>query len=138
MTEFELKFEIPPANLQRVEAALKKGKVFKHLQATYFDTREGTLAVHGLVLRIRKEGRRWVQTAKGLTSTLLERLEHIVALPQQSGGAQPGVDLARHAGTPVGEAVFQAMKLQSGKDLFPLIPLYKTDIRRVARLVEHG
>ena len=138
MTEFELKFEIPPANLQRVEAAQKKGTRSKHLQATYFDTQEGTLAAHGLAVRIRKEGRRWVQTAKGPTSTLLERLEHSVTLAQQSGGAQPGVDLARHAGTPVGKAISQALKLQSGKDFFPLIPLYKTDIQRVARLVEHG
>ena len=139
MTEFELKFEIPAANLERVAAALKDGKISRQrLQARYFDTVDGTLAAHGLVVRMRKEGRRWVQTAKGPSGTLLERLEHNVTLAQQTAGTEPGVDLARHAGTPVGNAIACALNLKASEDFSSLTPLYDTDVHRVTRLVEHG
>lgn len=136
MTEFELKFEIPPANLQRIAAALKDGKVSRQrLQARYFDTQDGTLARNGLVVRVRKEGRRWVQTAKGPTSALLERLEHNVSLAQHPKGVDPAVDLARHAGTPVGKAIAKALNLKVGEAYPDLAPLYETDVQRITRLV---
>ncbi len=137
MMEFELKLEIPSDRLQRVEAAVREGKaVRQRLQARYFDTEDGTLARHGLVLRVRKEGRRWLQTAKGPTSNPLERLEHNVSLTAPVGGAMPVADLARHAGTPVGERILQALKLKSGEGFPPLIPLYETDVQRLKRNVE--
>ena len=136
MTEFELKFEIPPANLERVAAALKVGKASRQrLQARYFDTRDGALARNGLVVRVRKEGRRWVQTAKGPTNALVERLEHNVNLAQWAKGAEPDVDLARHTGTPVGKAIAKALDLKAGGDYPDLAPLYETDVQRVTRLV---
>ena len=138
MTEFELKFEIPPTSLLRVAAALKVGKISRQrLQARYFDTVDGTLAAHGLVVRMRKEGRRWVQTAKGPSGTLLERLEHNASLGQQPKGVDPAVDLARHAGTPVGKAIANALNLKAGEACPDIAPLYETDVRRITRLVEH-
>jgi triphosphatase len=139
MTEFELKFEIPSANLLRAAAALKEGKTSRQrLQARYFDTAQGALAARGLVVRMRKEGRRWVQTAKGPTSTLLERLEHNVTLAQQTAGTAPEVDLARHDATPVGEAIAKALNLKAGEEFPPLTPLYEVDVQRSTRLVEHA
>ena len=138
MTEFELKFEIPPTSLLRVAATLKVGKISRQrLQARYFDTQDGALAARGLVVRMRKEGRRWVQTAKGPTSTLLERLEHNVSLGQQPKGVDPTADLARHAGTPVGKAIANALNLKAGEACPDIAPLYETDVRRITRLVEH-
>jgi triphosphatase len=76
VTEFELKFEIPLSNLPRVVAALLAGNATRQrLQAQYYDTAKGDLASHGLVVRMRKEGRQWVQTAKGKTIRTLERLD---------------------------------------------------------------
>lgn len=139
MSEFELKFEIPSASLQRVAAALFDGKTSRQrLQARYFDTQEGALAKHGLVVRVRKEGRRWVQTAKGPTSGPLERLEHNVTLARQAQGAMPEVDLARHAGTPVGKSIVAALKLKADEGLPHLIALYETDVQRTTRLVEQA
>ncbi len=136
MTEFELKFEIPQGSLQRVATALKDGQTLRErLQARYFDTEDGALAQNGLVVRVRKEGRRWVQTAKGPTSGPLERLEHNVNLPRQAKGASPEVDLGRHAGTPVGNAIAKALNLKPGEDFPVLLPLYETDIQRVTRVV---
>ena len=139
MTEFELKFEIPPANLKSVAGAVLEGKAIRQrLQASYFDTPDGALAGHGIVVRLRKEGRRWVQTAKGSTADLLERLEHNVALPAQPAGAVPALDLARHRGTPVGKVIDKALGLKA-LDNFPSLELlYGTDVQRIKRLVACG
>ncbi len=133
MTEFELKFEIPPARRHAVEAALRRGRVAQQrLQARYFDTPEGALAAQGVVLRLRKEGRLWVQTAKAPGSRPLERLEHNVALGAKAPSAP---ELARHKGTPVGDALRQALKLQPGEAFPALVQVYATDIVRLTRLV---
>ncbi len=133
MTEFELKFEIPSARRAGVEAAMRRGRVAQQrLQASYFDTPGGALAAQGVVLRLRKEGRLWVQTAKAPGGRPLERLEHNVAL----GTRAPSVpELARHSGTAVGDSIRQALKLKPG-DAFPaLAQVYATDIVRLTRRV---
>ncbi len=137
MTEFELKLEIPSNRLQRVAAAMREGKATRQrLQARYFDTDEGTLAKHGLVVRVRKEGRRWVQTAKGPSDGLLERLEHNVEIAAPAAGEIPAVDLARHVGTPVGRKIFQALKLKTHQTLPILVLLYEVDVQRLKRSVK--
>ena len=139
MTEFELKLEILPDRLQPVAAAMREGKTGRQrLQARYFDTEEGTLARHGIVLRVRKEGRKWLQTAKGPASGPVERLEHNVALAAAAAGAAPAPDLSRHAGTPVGDKIERALKLKGGAIPPPLVPLYETDVQRLTRSVELG
>ena len=139
MTEFELKFEVSPKNLKSVAAAMLKGKVIRQrLQASYFDTADGALAAHGIAVRLRKEGKRWVQTAKGSTTDLLLRLEHNAALPAQRAGVVPALDLARHHGTPIGNAIDQALGLKAN-DLFPKLKLlYGTDVQRVTRFESMG
>lgn len=139
MTEFELKFEIPPANLKSVAVAMLEGKATRQrLQASYFDTPDGALATQGIVVRLRKEGRRWVQTAKGPTADLLERLEHNVALPPQRAGVAPGLDLARHRGTSVGKLISKALGLKASDNFPSLKLLYGTDVQRITRLVAYG
>jgi triphosphatase len=139
MTEFELKFEIPPANLKSVARAVLEGKATRQrLQASYFDTADGVLAAHGIVVRLRKEGRRWVQTAKGPTVDLLERLEHNAPLAQQSAGVVPALDLARHHGTPVGKAIGKALGLKGDENYPSLELLYGTDVQRISRQLAHG
>ncbi len=111
---------------------MARGKTFsERLQASYFDTAEGALSAHGIVVRLRKEGRRWVQTAKGPTDNLLERLEHNVAVPAQGKGRLPTLDLIRHRGTPVGDAIDKALGVK-GDDNYPsLLFFYGTDIKRI-------
>lgn len=139
MTEFELKFEIPPANLKSVAVAVLEGKVTRQrLQASYFDTADGALAVHGIVVRMRKEGRRWVQTAKAPTTDLLERLEHNAALSVGHASALPTLDLSRHCGTPVGKVIDLALGHKTGDKYPKLDRLYGTDVQRIARLVACG
>jgi inorganic triphosphatase YgiF len=98
------------------------------LRARYFDTPDRRLAQAGLALRVRKEGRRWVQTLKGAGDGLWQRLEHEVPL-RVAPGTQPLADPALHDGTPAGEALRQA--LGDGE----LRPLYGTEVLRLQRLV---
>ncbi|MGB4118116.1 MAG: CHAD domain-containing protein [Polaromonas sp.] len=139
MTEFELKFEIPPTHLKSVAVAVLEGKATRQrLQASYFDTPDGVLAAHGMVVRLRKEGRRWVQTAKGSTADVLERLEHNVTVAPQGAGVVPALDLSRHHGTSVGKAIGKALGLK-GNDNYPSLELlYGTDVQRISRQIAHG
>ncbi|MBC7435925.1 MAG: CYTH domain-containing protein, partial [Bdellovibrionales bacterium] len=94
MIEFELKLEIPPSSLPPLIAAMGRGDVVRQrLRATYFDTQDGALAARGVVVRMRHEGRQWVQTAKAPGSSPLARLEHNVQVEAEPDGTRPVVDL---------------------------------------------
>ena len=145
MTEFELKFEISSASLQSVAIAMRVSKAKRQrLQARYFDTPDGLLAAQGIVVRLRKEGRRWVQTAKGPTAGLLERLEHNAVLPPHRAASLPTLDLSRHRATPVGTAIDKALGLNAGEAgeagaAYPQLDLlYSTDIWRITRQLAIG
>lgn len=127
--EIEFKFCIPPGRLKAVEAALKRGTVVRtRLQARYFDTADQRLAADGMVLRLRKEGRRWVQTVKATGDNALHRLEHNVDLG--TTGPAPGIDPQRHQGTPVGERLAKLLAEGGGA---ALVERQSTDIVRLTR-----
>ena len=130
--ETELKFQVPPAHsaaLRRAVATASARSV--RLQAMYADTVDQRLAAAGLALRLRKEGRLWVQTLKGRGDGLMRRLEHEVRLPPQRG--EPMLDPQLHSGSAAGEMLAQV--LADGAELHTL---YRTDIRRLQRRVRHG
>src|SRR5438105_13332093 len=83
MREIELKFQVPSERRAAVDAAVagRTPAPRLRLQAAYFDTPQRTLAQAGLALRIRHEGRHWVQTLKGAGADGLTRAEHNVMLP---------------------------------------------------------
>jgi inorganic triphosphatase YgiF len=127
--EIEFKFCIPAGRLKAVEAALKRGTVVRtRLQARYFDTADQRLAANGMVLRLRKEGRRWVQTVKATGDNALHRLEHNVDLG--TAGAAPQIDPQRHQGTPVGDRLSKLLAEGGGA---PLVERQSTDIVRLTR-----
>ncbi|MDP9893549.1 inorganic triphosphatase YgiF [Variovorax boronicumulans] len=129
--EIEFKFQIPPDRLKAVETALRRGTVVRtRLQARYFDTADQALAAEGIVLRLRKEGRRWVQTVKATGDNALHRLEHNVDLgTAATGGASPAIDPQRHQGTPVGERLAKVLAASGA----PLVERQSTDIVRLTR-----
>ena len=132
MNEIELKFQIPPGQAAAVARAVGTATARQiRLQAAYADTPDRRLAGAGLALRLRREGRQWVQTLKGRGDGLMARPEHEVAV---AGGATlPAFDAQRHAGTPVGERLLALLA-----DGAPLEVLYRTDIRRTLRQVRSG
>jgi inorganic triphosphatase YgiF len=134
MREIELKFQVPPQARAAVDAAVagtaKPPRV--RLQAAYFDTAERALAKAGLALRVRREGRRLVQTLKGLEGDGITRAEHNVNLP---AGAGEKADPSLHAHTPAGQRLLEVLRESS-----PLLMTFRTDIRRRTRAVRvrHG
>jgi len=130
--EIELKFQVPAAARQRLRRAVATGSAtVTRLQAVYVDTADDRLAAAEMALRLRKEGRSWVQTLKGRGDGLMQRLEHELRLPPQRG--LPEVDTARHAGTAAGARLETLLA-----DAAPLSPVYRTDIRRTHRRVRSG
>lgn len=135
MAELELKFQVPPERRAAVLRALQAGKTQRlHLQARYHDTAEGLLAAHRLALRLRQEGRAWVQTLKGSTGHLAEREEHDVPLARVPRGG-PQLDVQRHHDCPVGQAL---LKLLAGHPEARLQQVYATDVWRTHRVWSHG
>jgi inorganic triphosphatase YgiF len=145
MTETELKFQIPPQvrPLVRRAVATPRARVTR-LQAVYVDTADRRLAAAGLALRLRREGRRWVQTLKGRGDGLMERLEHELVLKGLVKGGQkntlkggspamPALDVSRHAGVAVGDRLLALLA-----DAPPLVAVYATDIQRTHRVLRVG
>lgn len=130
--EIELKFQVPPASRPAVARALAgaDSKLLR-LQAQYFDTADRALARSGLALRVRREGRRWVQTLKGAGDGLFQRVEHEVPVAAPAG-IVPTVDPARHDGTPAGAA------LRSVLGDAALLPTYGTTVSRRTRVLRSG
>lgn len=130
--ETELKFQVPPGRRAAVLRAMAGAGLERvPMAARYFDTPDARLAAAGLALRLRREGRaRWVQTlkgrAEGLDVGLVQRLEHEVVLGARE---RPGLDLARHDGTPAGARLREAL------DGATPVERFATDIVRWRRRV---
>ncbi len=139
MKEIELRFQIPAALGDAVEAAVATASAKRtRLRATYFDTPQRRLAGAGLALRVRKEGRRWVQTLKSGGPHAFARFEHNVALAHgvASGpSTAPLPDPALHAGTEGGRALARALAVRKGEQPEALEALFRTDIRRCHRVL---
>ena len=115
--EVELKLEVPVHSLYRLarspllQAARKKRSKPSMLVSVYFDTDKLKLRNKGLSLRVRRTGRRHIQTIKqesGESATLFTRDEW----EHQIGGRQPELDVARDAalGPVFGKKVRRGLK----------------------------
>lgn len=129
MHEIELKFQVNPRAWAAVQAEVsgRSGSVQERLRAAYFDTPDRRLAEAGLALRLRQEGRGWVQTLKGAGDHAMARLEHEVAVAKPPRGAAPVLDLSRHDGTPAEQRLAAALGAGGAA---ALQELYRTDIQR--------
>ena len=134
MKEVELKFQVPPAARKAVESEVAGRQAARrfHLRAAYFDTPAGALAAAGLALRLRKEGRAWVQTLKGLLPEGggMTRAEHNV-LRSETGASVPAIDPQLHADTAVGTVLSKVLQEADGE----LSLVIGTDIWRRTRTV---
>ncbi|MGL6112486.1 MAG: CYTH domain-containing protein, partial [Rubrivivax sp.] len=130
MTEIELKFQVPLSRRAAVARAVATRSASRvALRAQYYDTAERALAGAALALRVRREGRRWVQTLKGAGDGIWQRLEHEVVLSVPAG-VVPVVDPALHEGTPAGDALRTAL----GQGQL-LLPTHASEVTRTRRLL---
>ncbi len=129
--EIELKLRVPPKRLREVLALpllqSMRASVTRKPAATYFDTPALELQQRCITLRVRREGRRWVQAVKGggsVTSGVHQRLEIESVLQDR----HPDVSLLpRHPLTKI---------LRSRKVAESLVPVLHTEITRTLRVLE--
>jgi triphosphatase len=96
MLERELKLHVPAAGRGGLEKDLKQlGAAEIALHACYFDTDNRDLAKAGIALRLRREGKQWVQTVKAPGPDELSRIE----INHKRPG--PQLDLSVYAGSPL-------------------------------------
>jgi inorganic triphosphatase YgiF len=130
MPEVEIKLQVAAHQLAAVRASLSRGRcAATHLHACYCDTPDRSLAAAGYVLRLRREGRRWVQAIKGPGDSVLSRNEHEVVVGV--GAGVPAVDVQRHAGAPG----FDRFATALGERPAALAPVFEIDVRRTHRVV---
>jgi len=122
MTEQELKLHVPRHCRQSVQRAMLRGSVTNlRLRAQYFDTPDRALVKAGIALRLRLEGRRWIQTLKMRGAHALDRIE----LNNPRPG--PTLDLSVYQGTPA-HKTFETIGSALGI-------CYETDIKRCLRRI---
>jgi len=132
MSELELKLRVPDAALASLRRALRaRGAKTVRLQARYFDTADGRLARHRVALRLRHEGRRWMQALKAAGEGAVHRLEHEVHLTGVDART-PAIDPHRHDGSDVAGALAAALKATS---VAALAERHATDVSRLRCLV---
>ncbi len=131
--EIELKLGLDPADVRRVKRFL--GRVFggaapvaRALVSVYFDTPELALRTRGISLRVRRVGRRYVQTVKvadGQTAGIFDRpeWEHTVSGPDP--------DLSQTKGTALEHVVSKRISDS-------LRPIFQTSIRRTTFRLSHS
>src|SRR5262249_45630680 len=132
--EVELKLEVPAHSLYRLarnpllQAARKRWPKPATLVSGYFDTHKLKLHNKGLLLGVRRTGRRHIQTIKqesGESSALFTRDEW----EHQIGGRRPDLDVARDAAL---GSVF------SKKGRHSLKPIFETRVRRTVYPIQSG
>jgi inorganic triphosphatase YgiF len=130
LPEIELKLRVPAAAVRRLSAhRLLRGTrpARRRLYAIYFDTPALDLWRQGIALRVRRDGRRWVQTVKGGGSAqggLHQRAE------AETGVAGPRPDLSRIRDSDFAGA-FASPRLRA-----QLGPLFVTDFIRSSRVLD--
>ncbi|CAM3642967.1 Adenylate cyclase [Bordetella sputigena] len=136
MSEQELKLHVPAAAGAAVERELKQaGAERVPLHAMYFDTPERELARARIAIRLRREGRNWVQTLKTPGANAITRVEMNHPRPG------PILDLSVYAGTEVHDALAALkgeLELRYETDVIRLVRKTRTRQGTVEIAYDHG
>ncbi|CAB1214218.1 CYTH domain-containing protein [Acinetobacter bouvetii] len=132
MVEVELKFQIPEARRNALLKALdpKKSEIIQ-LKAKYYDTEDRLLSSHGVALRQRLEGTRWIQTLKAAGKSHLHRFEHNHDLGELEQA--PALNLSIYQDQPEAQ---QILNNALGDSHNQLKLQFETDIQRTFRVIQ--
>lgn len=133
-TEIELKLALVKGSLARARRAIGDVDLEQTaIEDVYFDTPDAALRRRGLVLRLRRDGNRWLQTLKAASKghgVVPVRGEWEVALPARRSA--PALDLERFEITPL------RVLLRAGLEADSLVPVFRTRIARQRGVLSHG
>ena len=133
-TEIELKLALVKGDIGRTRRLIGDIKLDRTwIEDVYFDTAEATLRSRGLVLRLRRDGGRWLQTLKaaGTGQSLVPvRGEWEVPVPTSDG--PPALDLERF------DIAALRVLMRGGLDATALVPVFRTRISRSRGVLVHG
>ena len=124
--EIELKLALPPqqaAAFLKLMARRRSKPEAQDMVTRYFDTPDFALSAQGIALRVRRVGRRWLQTLKTegqSTAGLHQREEWEWPLPAEA------LDFGLLATTPLAK-FFRSAKLRTALD-----PVFETEFRRTS------
>ena len=139
MSELEIKFHVQPQQRAGLLKSLGHRKLERvPLSARYFDTADLLLARHGMGLRLRLEGGRWVQTLKAARPDTLERSEHEVEVdaPGDVDADTFAPQPERHRRAKVGKKLLALLERHDGP---ALVETWRTDVTRLRRRLQaHG
>lgn len=130
-TEIELKFLVPPSARAALAAEMAHGSATlerRTLAAMYLDTADRRLARAGIAWRLRREGRRWIQTLKAGGANALERFEHEAIRPDATW------DACAHADTAVGDRLLGILG-DAHDEGIEVGVRFRTEVRRTARRI---
>ena len=128
-SELELKLQVPSDALPSLRTALRgHGAKAECLRAHYFDTPNARLARAHVALRLRLEGRRWIQTVKTEGQGVAHRMEHNVRVSSVPARV-PTVDPSRHANSNAGKVLMASLQAAPNPGL---VERYATDVQRLA------
>lgn len=131
---FELKFLVPSDSRKSVLDALSRHPSTLEratLTSLYLDTADRRLAELGMAWRLRREGRRWVQSLRESSGPGSSVTVHEALLP----GPHP--DLAAHAFTAAGERL-AAVVGSAQRDGMDVVTRFEHQVRRTTRRVRSG
>ena len=125
--ERELKFLVPPRSAGALARSLELPARGRRLHSIYFDTPRRDLRRHRMAARLRRDGRRWLQTVKGARSIAVRN-------EWEAPVASPGLEVTR--------LPLAAIRRATGVDLArlerSLVRVFETRFVRRARLVRRG
>ncbi|TFY98616.1 CHAD domain-containing protein [Ramlibacter rhizophilus] len=138
--EREVKLVVPePAWEALREEMSGPDAAVQDLHALYYDTADGRLAACEVALRLRSDGRQWVQTLKAPGAGALERIEDEVAVGAvHEGQARPVPELDRHRSEDAQRVLRAALELRRDEPWPALQAVYEVRVRRRTRRVVQG
>lgn len=139
-TEIEIKFEVPDGALENLLHEMSgPASTQRTLRAIYYDVPGSKLSRAGIALRVRYDGRHWVQTLKAPGAHALGRVEDEVVLEHDGPeDAPPSADLRRHRNSAVQLVIRRALGLRRGAHVPAVEPVFEVPVTRRTRRVAEG
>jgi triphosphatase len=133
--ELEFKVELTARGMRSIQCDRRLARLAvglpetRTLRSVYFDTPDQRLRAKGLSLRVRRVGRRWVQTVKADTE-VRAGISNPVEIEGEVGGIEPELSSVRD------RAIRKLIK--KALDGSALVPVFETVVRRTTRRLRVG